>query len=496
MCVRGARLGKEWMKSKVLIEITVFIAIVVLSSANSLAAYSYPEGWSDDFRITDGAEEGGVGKFIHFFDISQSGDYYFVVQDSGRSYTFLTRTNAHGVFVVEEKELLRENPLYTFLDSSGELHVFYSQEDEIKYVRFDADGAKIINSLSISDQDRWRSFKPLATTDDDGNLAIFWLDQNSSSSEGLRHLEVMYEKTDNEGTTLIPTKTLSTIYADPWGEGVQTCFDQDRNFYVFWKEEETDHIYNYYFITFDINGNILQNKTFIDSLQVVSGDIWNYDRFLVSNDKIHLFISHTEKKTTPKGQFIEMRSYINHTQFHFNGTKISEKVIFTEINGTIFGSLFVALDADEVFHLVWNDEIDYGVSTGASAGYSHDSPTEIYYLTSNGDGELLGSATRLTDVDQRNSQSPYLRVKITDLFLVWSDNRNYKGDDNQNGFDIFLKSTSPINIEPLGSYAGEEFPLWVISTIAVIAIVGVGLGVGFFFWRRSKTTTRAHVVVL
>lgn len=73
------------MKSKVLIEITAFIAIVVLSSANLLVAYSYPEGWSDDFRITYGAEEEGVGKSILFFDISCArGDVYLVVFETER----------------------------------------------------------------------------------------------------------------------------------------------------------------------------------------------------------------------------------------------------------------------------------------------------------------------------------------------------------------------------------------------------------------------------
>lgn len=144
--------GRALMKSKVWTAVAIIIAIIIPFYANLLTAYPYPAGWSDDFRITYGAEKGGAGRDLRFFDIAQDGDYFFVVQDGGRDYSFLTRINNEGIFIVKEKVLMEtaRGPSYVFLDGSRKLHYFYSPSVypyEIAYLQFDENGSKVIDTV-------------------------------------------------------------------------------------------------------------------------------------------------------------------------------------------------------------------------------------------------------------------------------------------------------------------------------------------------------------
>ena len=431
---------------------------------------AYPTRWSDDFRITYGCEKGGAGRDICFFDMSQDGDYFFVVHDGGRDYTFLTRISNEGNFVVKEKQLIKQIPKYVFFDANCKLHVFYSPAiypSEIAYLQFDENGNKLINTTFISDVDWMHSSKVIAGTDNGGNIAIFWLEENATSPG---KSNIMFKKVDSEAKTLNNTESLLTIDVDPlnWALKLWTSFDEYGNLYFLWREEE-NHTYYYYFVKFDTDGNILRDKTFIWSrLEQYAPQAWDYDQLVVGLDKIHLFTSQTEKKTTLEGKFIAMESYINYTQFQTDGSNVFEKkTIFSEVNGTIFNSLSVAMTTDQKIHLMWDDEIDYGPDTSPGPGYSHEQPREIYYLALNENGDPLHSTIRLTEVDQRNSRNPYTYAKMVDLFLVWSDNRYYESSDNLNGFDIFLKSTAQLNL----TYLTIPFYVTVDGTIYPIEIV-------------------------
>jgi len=416
---------------------------------------SQPLAWSKDFRITYGAEKGGAGRDLRFFDIGPQGDYFFVVHDGGKDYTFLTKFNSEGKLVIKEKvlSLYRASvPSYVFIDGNSRLHVFFpspTYDYEIAYLQFDENGNKTIDTTLITEIDWLWSTKVIAGTDGSGNIAIFWLEKNATSAE---KSNIMYKKIDIAANTLTNTRSLITIDVDvlDWALNFWALFDKDGAVYLFWRESQNHIYYYYYFAKFDIDGNTLKNKMLVLSrAEQFAPEAWNYDRFLVSANRIHLFTSHTEKKTTVEGKFIAMESYINHTLFQIDGNKMSENTVFAEVNGTIFNLLSAVADSEQRIHLAWDDDVDYGPSTSGLVGYSFDQPRELYYLVLNEDGSPFSQATRLTQVDQRNSRNPHLYVKTVNLFLTWSDNRNYEGSDNLNGFDIFLKSTAPISIEEM-----------------------------------------------
>jgi hypothetical protein len=452
-------------------------------------AIEHPDGWTEDIRITFSGETGGAGKFIYDFQMDREANFYYIGMDHGMDSVFLTKVSAKGELLINEKTILsrqHQAPFWVFLDETrNELNIIHATSDgEIGYTRFDSEGKILIDSLPISDIDLWESFKPIAVIDKDNNLAIYWIEQGLTPSEEPE--EIIYKKLNNEGNTLTDATTLLTMNAEVYSSGPSAWASSDYNgsVFIFWKKIESQtYISQYYFCKVDANGNILQNKTLSLLKQAQSSQVWDYETFLGSSDKIYLFTTHTQKYTTPKGQFLRWESYINYTQFDLNGTKVFERTLYPPTNSAVMGSLHVTIDANRKFHLAWDDDKDYEPSgEGAIIGYSPYYPREIYHLTLDPNGDPLGLPIRLTQIDNRNSINPHIFTKGGDLFLIWSDNRYYKGSDNMNGFDIFMKSTAPISFKLHPPSATSSSVLLIVAAVSIISASSVSL----VLWRRRR----------
>ncbi|MBE3093756.1 MAG: hypothetical protein IMZ52_01905 [Actinobacteria bacterium] len=99
----------------------IFIAFTLLAS-NFVAAY--PNGWSDDVRLT--YSSAGAGFTIRDFYTNTSGNYCIIFWDGGRDQEKYTMINQTGYTIIDGKAFLRwptdvPGPIFSIYDGS-----FYS----------------------------------------------------------------------------------------------------------------------------------------------------------------------------------------------------------------------------------------------------------------------------------------------------------------------------------------------------------------------------------
>jgi len=437
-----------------------------------LLCKSSPAGWSEDIRITFSGEKGGAGLFIRKFHIDQDGNYYFVGYNEGQDVTFLSKVDKQGNLLINEKNLLaRFYPLFVLFDKSNYFYIFHGlyagdPRREFACSKFDKGGEKLNDSIVISDIDMWESTEPTALIDNSGNLAVLWKDLDTTSSEAVDvgRGEVMYKKLDISCRTLEKKSILKLNYLDR-----SSIYADESKFYIFLPKEKESPFFYYYAI--DANSTILQDKTYfkvtIPEIPLpanLSRSEWVYRKFMFFQNKIHLFIIYYAKFTTLKGQFIKFVSYIYYVQYSRDGKELSRRYLFPPTDGSIIPADFsVAINNNRRIHLAWTDGKDYNPVGGGGPGLGLDFPMEIYYLILNENGEPLVSQIRLTELDNKDSKAPNLYVKDGYVFLVWSDNRNYKGGAG-NGYDIFLKSTASLGFNSINiSKPFIETPLGMVT---------------------------------
>lgn len=387
---------------KILSFFTLFILINILNiSITNINADLTDEGWSEDIRVTYynthsfspqiAVYENNV--HVVWEDDRDGKDeiYYKCSTDNGTNWGSPIKLNGnYGDFHSDPSIVVYENNLHV---------VWMTMENgnwETYYKRSLDNGISWQPEIMINDDDI-DSWKPKIAIEGN-NLCIIWGDQK----DGNWAFEVYFTKSNDNGANWSPNIRLSSndgLDSDP-----NDIIISNDKIYIVWEDSKDTNSREIYFRNSNDFGNNWASQKRITNQDGVDSKLAS---IAVFNNNVHVVW---------EDQW-DMNWEIGYTRSLDNGINWGNNYYLSEDDGVYSQKSDIVANNNNIY-VIWG---------GGGSGFS-----EIYYKTSQDNGDNWNSEIILSDNDGKISRGPRMTNRQDSIYVTWEDYRN-------NYYEIYFK---------------------------------------------------------
>lgn len=292
------------------------------------------------------------------------------------------------------------------VSSDNNLHLVTKCENELHYFKIDNNG-NILRNGTFFISDLFDNIETLKIgVDSKNNVHVVWI-LNTLSGKKL-----YYAKLDNEGNLLINPMEVANF--SKARSNLKIVIDSSDKIHVIILEETEFKIK---YLKLDNEGHILINKIIEPNAKPKN---LHFDVDIDKINNIHLIYSNFSSKDR-----------IIYLKLDKNGTKILEKVIFSDIfAGVGVRGLSMSTDKENNVHISW----EASNNTYNETSEFQISEFQIFYMKLDNNGSVLTDVTQLTFND--SNEIPKIVANENKVYIIW---KKTKFEEIYSSFPYYIK---------------------------------------------------------